>query len=250
MFTLKERRVLVTGAATGIGQAIAHRFSEAGCTVVITDKEGVSLDETKEMCSRYANKVLTETLDVRELSHIEKGVKRVADKIGGIDILINNAGINRPMKALEVTSDNWNDHFNTNVKGGFFLAQAVAPFMMEQHFGRVIFISSQSGLIGIPGQAVYCSTKGALVNMARSLGVEWAKSGITVNTIAPTFIETNLTRQRLQNPEFLSFVLGKIPKGELSVPDDIAYAALYLASDEAHMVNCFTLSVDGGWTAW
>jgi 2-deoxy-D-gluconate 3-dehydrogenase len=84
----------------------------------------------------------------------------------------------------------------------------------------------------------------------RALGVEWAKYGITVNTVAPTFIETNLTRKRLQNPEFRSYVLGKIPKGELSVPDDVAHAVVYLASDEAAMVNCHTLSVDGGWTAW
>ena len=122
--------------------------------------------------------------------------------------------------------------------------------MMDNHFGRIIFISSQSGLVGVPGQPVYCATKGAIINLVRALGVEWAKYGITVNSIAPTFIETNLTRSRLKKPEFLKFVLNKIPKRELAVPEDVAHAVIYLASDEAGMINCFNLSVDGGWTAW
>ena len=142
------------------------------------------------------------------------------------------------------------DHFNTNVRGGFFCAQAVAPKMIERGFGRVVFISSQSGLIGIPGQPVYCASKGAIINLVRTLGVEWAKHGITVNSVAPTFVETNPTRARLQQPDFRAFVLGKIPKGELATPEDIAHAVVYLASDEAGMVNCATLPVDGGWTAW
>jgi 2-deoxy-D-gluconate 3-dehydrogenase len=105
-------------------------------------------------------------------------------------------------------------------------------------------------LIGIPGQPVYCSTKGAVIQLVRTLGVEWAKFGITVNSIAPTFVETNLTRKRLEQPEFRRFVLGKIPCGQLALPEHIAAAAVYLASEEAAMVNCETHCVDGGWTAW
>ncbi len=250
MFSLTGRTALVTGAANGIGQAIAMRLAQAGCAVAVTDKADVPLDTTMALCAPFGTKVIGETMDVRDLDQIRATVASIGSRLGRVDILVNNAGINRPTPAVEVSIENWEDHFNTIVRGGFFCAQAVAPAMMEQHFGRIIFISSQSGLIGIPGQAVYCAAKGALVNMVRSLGVEWAKTGITVNTIAPTFIETNLTRERLKKPEFRSFVLGKIPKGELSVPDDVAYAAVYLASEEAAMVNCFTLSVDGGWTAW
>jgi 2-deoxy-D-gluconate 3-dehydrogenase len=113
-----------------------------------------------------------------------------------------------------------------------------------------VFISSQSGLIGIPGQPVYCATKGAIINLVRSLGVEWAKHGVTVNSVAPTFVDTNLTHERLEDPEFSAFVLGKIPAGKLATQEDVAHAVVYLASDEAGMVNCFNLSVDGGWTAW
>ena len=169
---------------------------------------------------------------------------------GRIDILVNNAGINRPLPGLEVTVDNWDEHFDTNVRGGFFMAQAAARGMIARRWGRIIFLSSQSGLIGIPGQPVYCATKGAVIQLVKTLGVEWARYGITVNSIAPTFIETNLTRKRLQDPEFRQFVLGKIPRGELATPEQIAAAAVYLASDEAAMVNCETHRVDGGWTAW
>jgi 2-deoxy-D-gluconate 3-dehydrogenase len=122
--------------------------------------------------------------------------------------------------------------------------------MIERKWGRVIWISSQSGLVGIPGQPAYCASKGAVIQAVRTLGLEWAKHGITVNSVAPTFVTTSMTERRLQNPEFLSFVLGKIPVGRLARADEVAAGVVFLASAEAAMVNCHTLSVDGGWTAW
>ena len=189
-------------------------------------------------------------IDVRNLEQIKAGVAEAIKQLGAVDILVSNAGINRPMAGLEVTLENWEDHFSTNVRDGFFMAQAVAPRMIQRKWGRIIFISSQSGLVGIPGQTVYCATKGAIIQLVRTLGVEWARHGITVNSIAPTFVETNLTRKRLQNPESRQFVLGKIPSGQLATPENIASAAVYLASQDAVMVNCETHCVDGGWTAW
>jgi len=250
MFTLNHRVALVTGAATGIGQTIAAVLAETGAHVAISDRPEVNLGETEKLCKPHGRKVFPLAMDVRDLDQIRRGVAAVEKEFNRIDILVNNAGINRPTPSLEVDQENWEDHFNTNVRGGYFCAQAAAKGMIERKFGRIIFISSQSGLVGIPGQPVYCATKGALINLVRSLGVEWAKYGITVNSVAPTFIETNLTRERLRNPEFLKFVLGKIPKGELATREDVAYAATYLASAEAGMVNCVNLSVDGGWTAW
>ena len=250
MFELISKVAFVTGAATGLGQAIATALARAGADVVITDRNIERLAETEETIRSCGRDVLKLAVDVREPSQITTAVIKAEEHFGKIDILINNAGINRPAKGMDVTVDNWDDHFNTNVRGGFLLAQKVAPGMMQRKWGRIIFISSQSGLIGIPGQPVYCATKGAVIQLVRTLGVEWAKHGITVNSIAPTFVETNLTRTRLQNPEFLSFVLGKIPCGELAKPEHIAAAAVYLASEEAAMVNCETHCVDGGWTAW
>jgi NAD(P)-dependent dehydrogenase (short-subunit alcohol dehydrogenase family) len=250
MFELKNRIALVTGAATGLGQGIAASLTRAGAQVAISDKPGVSLEETAELCAEYDRDSFEIEIDVRDLDQIRQGIAVVEKELDRIDILVNNAGINRPAPGLDVDQENWDDHFNTNVRGGFFCAQAVARNMIERKFGRIIFISSQSGLIGIPGQPVYCASKGAIINLVRTLGVEWAKYGITVNSVAPTFVETNLTRKRLQDPKFREFVLGKIPKGELATPEEVANAVVYLASDEAGMVNCVNLPVDGGWTAW
>jgi len=250
MFSLNGKVALITGAATGLGQAIALALARAGADVVITDKLMERLTQTETLLAPLGRKVLKLALDVRDLSQSRTGVETAVATLGRIDILVNNAGINRPAPGLEVTPELWDEHFNTNVRGGFFLAQAVAPGMITRKWGRIIFISSQSGLIAIPGQPVYCATKGAVIQLVRTLGVEWAKHGITVNSIAPTFVETDLTRKRLQDPEFRRFVLGKIPRGELALPEQIGAAAVYLASEESAMVNCTTHCVDGGWTAW
>ncbi|HZM04015.1 MAG TPA: SDR family oxidoreductase [Candidatus Saccharimonadales bacterium] len=250
MFDLTGKIALVTGAATGLGQAIAVALAANGADVAVSDRATGRLDNTATGIEGFGRKCFRVSIDVRNLEQIQQGTAAVEANLGPIDILINNAGINRPAAGLAVTVENWGDHFDTNVRGGFFMAQAVAPKMMELKWGRIIFISSQSGLVGIPGQPVYCATKGAVIQLVRALGVEWAARGITVNSIAPTFVETNLTRQRLQNPEFRRFVLGKIPCGKLASAEHIAAAAVYLASNEASMVNCETHCVDGGWTAW
>jgi NAD(P)-dependent dehydrogenase (short-subunit alcohol dehydrogenase family) len=250
MFDLRGKTALVTGAATGLGAAIATALAESGADLVVTDKPGEDLEPTARTVVEAGRQVERVPLDVRDLQQIRSGVAAARRAFGRIDILVNNAGINRPAPGLEVSPENWDDHFATNVRGGFFLAQAVVPDMIAAGWGRILFISSQSGLIGIPGQPVYCSTKGAVIQLVRTLGVEWARHGVTVNSIAPTFIETNLTRARLRNPDFRSFVEGKIPCGRLALPEHVAAAAVYLASPEAAMVNASTHSVDGGWTAW
>jgi NAD(P)-dependent dehydrogenase (short-subunit alcohol dehydrogenase family) len=250
LFRSEGKVALVTGAATGLGQAIAATLAAQGADVVISDKPGTSLAETKAMVEASGAKAFETEMDVRDLAQVEAALARTLADHGRVDILVNNAGINRPSPGLEVEQDNWDDHFATNVRGGFFVAQKLAPAMIEAGWGRIIFISSQSGLVGIPGQPVYCSTKGAVIQLVRTLGVEWARHGITVNSVAPTFVETNLTRARLRNPEFLKFVLGKIPAGRLALPEEVSAAVAFLASEEAAMVNCVTLPVDGGWTAW
>ena len=251
MFELNGKVAMVTGSATGIGQGIALALAKQGATVIISDKPDVSLDETSALIeSAIGQKATRIPLDVRDLDQVKAGAATALAQYDKVDILVNNAGINRPLKGLEVDAANWDDHYQTNVRGGFFLAQALAPAMIKAGWGRVIWISSQSGLIGIPGQPVYCSAKGAVIQLVRTLGVEWAQHGITVNSVAPTFVETNLTRKRLQDPDFRKFVLGKIPCGKLATVEHIASAAVFLASEEAAMVNCHTLCVDGGWTAW
>ena len=250
MFRLDGKVALITGAATGLGAGISVALAAQGADVAISDKPGESLAGTAQRARLHGHRVFEFDMDVRHIDQLERGVAAVQVTLGPVDVLVSNAGINHPASGLETVEAEWDDHFNTNIKGGFFLAQKVAPMMIERKWGRVVFISSQSGLVGIPGQPVYCSTKGAIIQLVRTMGVEWARHGITVNSVAPTFVETNMTRKRLQNPEFLSFVLGKIPAGKLATAEDVAACVVFLASKEAGMVNCHTLRVDGGWTAW
>ncbi len=252
MFRLDGKTALVTGSATGLGQGIAVALARQGARVILSDRPGEPMEESLGQLRAVTTGDLPEpvAIDVRDLAQIRQGAATALARWGRVDILVNNAGINRPAPGLEVDAANWEDHYQTNVRGGFFLAQQLAPAMIAAHWGRVIWVSSQSGLIGIPGQPVYCSTKGAVIQLVRTLGVEWARHGLTVNSVAPTFVETNLTRHRLQQPEFRAFVLGKIPCGRLAEVEHVAAAAAFLASDEAAMVNCHTLCVDGGWTAW
>ena len=250
MFRLDGKVAVITGAATGIGAAIAVALARAGADVAISGKPGRDLGDTAAEAGQYGHQVLEFPMDVRALDQIREGMAAVRRQLGRVDIVVNNAGINRPAGGLDVTEENWDDQFATNAKGGFFVAQEAARLMIPQGWGRIIFIASQSGLVGIPGQPVYCSTKGAVIQLVRALGVEWAKHGLTVNAIAPTFVETNLTRERLQDAEFRAFVLDRIPAGKLATPQDVANAVVYLASGEAGMVNAAVLCVDGGWTAW
>jgi NAD(P)-dependent dehydrogenase (short-subunit alcohol dehydrogenase family) len=251
MFSLKGKTALVTGSATGLGQGIALALAGQGARVILSDKPDVALAESMEMIRKQTGQAAGQVpIDVRDPGQIDDGAAAILARYGRVDVLVNNAGINRPAPGLEVDVANWEDHYQTNVRGGFLLAQKLAPAMIKAGWGRVIWISSQSGLVAIPGQPVYCSTKGAVIQLVRTLGVEWAKHGITVNSIAPTFVETDLTRRRLQQPEFREFVLRMIPGGRLAKAEEVGAAAVFLASDEAAMVNCHTLCVDGGWTAW
>jgi NAD(P)-dependent dehydrogenase (short-subunit alcohol dehydrogenase family) len=249
-FRLDDRVALVTGAASGLGQAQAVALASQGAHVVVSDRPGVSTDETTSGVRAHGVEALQVDLDITVQEQIRGAMDRILEHFGRVDIVVNNAGINRPVPGLEVTPELWDEHFAVNVKGGFFVAQAAAPHMIGRGWGRIIFISSQSGLVGIPGQPVYCSSKGAIINLVRTLAVEWARHGLTVNAVAPTFVETNLTRKRLENPEFREYALKQIPGGKLAQPDDVAAAVVYLASEQAGMVTGTTLSVDGGWTAW
>jgi len=251
LFDLSGKVALVTGAAGGLGAGIAVALARRGADLVLTQRpDGRCVDDTLAAVSPFGHRVLTVEMDLRDLDQVAAGAAHILDTWSAVDILVNNAGINRPAPGLEVTPEKWDEQFGTNVRGGFFLAQHLAPAMIARGWGRVIWVSSQAGVVGIPGQPVYCATKGAVNQLVRTRGVEWAPYGITVNAICPTFVETALTRERLNQPTFNAFVMGKIPAKKLATIEDVAAAAIYLASEQAGMVNGHMLMVDGGWTAW
>lgn len=251
MFELNGKVAIVTGAATGLGQAISAAFATQGAIVVPTDRPGVSLDETKTLCEAAGkNECYPVPMDVTDQDTIHKAIADIKAHFGRIDILASNTGINKPMPAEQVTPDIWDAHFALNIKAGFFLAQAVAPSMKEQGKGRIIFTGSQAGIVARENQQPYCASKGGLISMARALAFDWAKDGITVNVVAPTFAMTDLARKRLEDPEYSKMVLGMIPVGRLVLPCEVGAAFSYLASNEADMITGQTLVIDGGWTIW
>jgi NAD(P)-dependent dehydrogenase (short-subunit alcohol dehydrogenase family) len=250
MFRLDGKAALITGAAGGIGAGIALALARQGADIAVCDRPGQSLEETVKAAERHGHRVFAFEMDILDTGGLAARLEQPLAALGHIDILVNNAGINRPGPALEVTEENWDAVFATNLRAGFFIAQKLAPAMIERGWGRVIWTASQAGVVGIPNQSIYCSSKGAVVQLIRTLGLEWAKHGVTVNCIAPTFVETNQTRARLQTEEFRKFVLDRIPAGKLATTEDVGAAAAFLSSEQAGMVTCHTLLVDGGWTAW
>ena len=169
--------------------------------------------------------------------------------MGRVDILLNNAGVNAPAAALDVTEEDWDRILGVNLKGLFFLSQRMARRMKESGGGRIINLASIMGAVGYYNRAAYCSSKAGVVNLTRVLAIEWAPYGINVNAIGPTFILTALTQSSFDDPDIRKDLLARIPMGRVGMPEDVTGAAVFLASDAAGLITGQTLYVDGGWTA-
>jgi NAD(P)-dependent dehydrogenase (short-subunit alcohol dehydrogenase family) len=246
--SLENRSALITGASGGIGGAIARAFAAAGAKLFLhgTSEEKLKslLDELKaEGFASGAKAIALATPgDARQL------VDAALADMGRIDVLVNSAGINRPQKSVDVTETNWDDVLNINLKMLFFVSQAAGKEMIKQGGGKIIHISSQAGLIALPLRAAYCSSKGGVNQLTRTLACEWAPHHINVNAVAPTFVRTPFTEKMLEDEEFKKYVIDSIPLGRMATTDEIAYATLFLASDLANMITGHILTVDGGWT--
>jgi 2-deoxy-D-gluconate 3-dehydrogenase len=247
-----DKVAFITGAGTGIGQVSAVALAQAGADIALTELPGKELlaNETVRLVEATGRRALAVPLDVTQLPMIGDAVDQTLQRFGRIDILLNNAGINVPRLALHVSEADWDHVLDVNLKGVFFVAQAVARrAMVPQTAGKIINIASQNGVIGYFYRAAYCSSKAGVVNLTRVLALEWAQYHINVNAIGPTFLETPLTRPMFENAEFKADVLGRIPLGRIGKPEDIAGAVVYLASPASDLVTGHTLLVDGGWTA-
>lgn len=244
-FSLDGKTALVTGASRGLGAGIANALKEAGAEVVGTSR-------TEESAAEISEHLGTEpiVMDVTDVSSVRNGVDKAASSLGRLDILVNNAGLNVPQGVFEVDEESWDDVMSTNLKGTFFAAQAAARHMVEGGVGgRIINVGSQAGVVGIEERSAYGASKGGVTILTKVLAIELAEHGITANTVAPTFVATELTRSTLEDPEWRERILSRIPMGQVGEVEDVAAAVIYLASPAATMVTGHTLLVDGGWTA-
>jgi NAD(P)-dependent dehydrogenase (short-subunit alcohol dehydrogenase family) len=248
-FSLAGRVALVTGASRGIGRGLAEALAAAGATVAVTARSQADAAIVVESIVSDGGAASAHALDVTDVASIQHAIVEVVDSHGRLDILVANAGLGANHSALDVTEIDWDEMMAVNAKGLFFTAQAAGRVMVAQGSGRIIAISSQGSLVGIRDHAVYCASKGAVNQFVRVLALEWGALGVTVNAVAPTFIYTPGTAERLDDPVYLRGVVDRIPMGKVGTIADVAGAVVYLASDAGAMVNGAILPVDGGWTA-
>ena len=233
---------LVTGAGRGIGRGCAEALAEAGARVIAAAR---SQDELDEVAGHASGRIEALQGDVTSDEFIA-----TVEAIEGLSILVNNAGGNRPKPFVDVSAEDLDFVIGLNVRAAFRVAQAAAKNMLAAgRRGAIVHMSSQMGHVGSPERTVYCMTKHAVEGLTKAMAVELAPQGIRVNAVAPTFVETPLTKPMLDNPEFRDFVMDMIPMRELATIDDVVAAVMYLVSDGAARVTGHSLRVDGGWTA-
>ncbi len=240
-FRLDGRRAVVTGGGRGIGLAAAAALAEAGADVTLIARTSSEIEAAAAAMGGTAV-----TLDVSDIA----AVKAFFADRPAFNILVNNAGTNRPKPMWAVTEEDYDAVYDLNVKSAFFVAQACAQRMIEQGaVGSLIHVSSQMGHVGGPNRSLYCGSKWALEGMNKAFALDLAAHGIRSNTIAPTFIETPLTKPYFEDPDFKEHVLSKIKLGRIGKVEDLMGAILFLASDASAMMTGTSMIIDGGWTA-
>lgn len=245
VFDLEGQVALITGSASGIGKCIAELFASRGATLVLVDRS----EAIKEVASSLGDKHLAFVGDVTEESSTVNIVHQAATALGRIDILINNAGIGPLDKAEDTSADLWDATMAVNLRGKFLYAREVGKVMLGQGKGRIVNLASQAAVVGLDLHLAYCASKAGVLGMSNVLAMEWGPKGVTVNCISPTVVETDLGARGSWSGEVGERFKQKIPVGRFAQPEEIAYAALYLVSGAAGMINGENLVVDGGYTA-
>ena len=247
-FDLSGQVALVTGAGRGLGRQMALDLARYGADVVLCSRTRTELELVAGEVEALGRRAMVQPVDVGSLTELSKMASAVDNYFGRLDILVNNAGMNVPQWAEEVTEEAWDRIMSVNVKGVFFCTQAVGRIMIRQKKGKIINVSSQAGSVGLIKRAAYCSSKGAVNQMTRVLALEWAKYGICVNAIAPTFVETAMTRPMFEDDEFKAYVQRNILLERIARPEDLTGALILLASGASDMITGHILLIDGGWT--
>lgn len=246
LFNLSGKVAIITGASRGLGQYLARALALAGADVVITSRNVESLKEFTQEIEVLGRKVLPLPLDVREHQSIQDMADAAYDHFGRIDILVNNAGCNVRKPAVDVDWEDWNLVVDTNLRGGFFVAQAVARKMIPVRYGRIINIGSVTTVAGYAGITPYCASRGGVKQMTMSLADDWGQYDITVNCLAPGWFKTAQTKVLYDNQEWVDYLVDRIPLKRVGQPNDLDGTVIYLASDASAYMTGQTVLVDGG----
>ena len=249
-FDLSGKKALVTGAGRGIGKAVALGLARAGADIGLVARTESEIKAVAGQVNDIGRRAAVAAADLTVTADIPALVSGLAGELGGIDILVNNAGTNIPQDSVDVTEAAWDQVMAINLKSCFFMAQAVGRVMIEQgRGGRIINMTSQTGSVALIKRAAYCASKAGLNLVTKVLAMEWGPHEILVNAVAPTFVETEMTKPMLADPQFRQYALAKNVLKRFGTTDDVAGAVVYLASPAANLVTGHILLVDAGWTA-
>jgi len=246
LFDLSGRVAIVTGTSRGLGQYMARALAKAGADLVLTSRTRESLRTFEAEVKGLGRRTVALELDVRKLESIERMVEEAEKAFGALDILVNNAGCNVRKPALDVTWDDWNLIVDTNLRGSFFVAQAVARRMVPRGYGRIINIGSVTSVAGYAGLGPYGASRGGIRQLTMSLADDWGKHGVTVNCLAPGWFRTEQNKALYENQEWVEYITDRIPVKRPGRPEDLDAAVVFLASEGSRYVTGQTLLVDGG----
>jgi NAD(P)-dependent dehydrogenase (short-subunit alcohol dehydrogenase family) len=250
LFDLRERIALVTGGAGGLGRVFAEGLAACGAIVAVADIDGGGAAAVAAAINQRDQRAVALHVDVTDAQSVRETTDRLCQEFGRIDVLVNSHGTTKRMPAEEFPEAEWNRIIAVNLTGVFLCCQVVGRIMLRQKKGSIINLASIGGLVALPMSVAYCASKGGVVQLTRTLGVEWAPLGVRVNAIAPCSVNTPLVQRVLETePEYRQRVLDKIPLGRIGEPSEMVGAALFLASDASAMVTATILSVDGGYVA-
>jgi gluconate 5-dehydrogenase len=246
LFDLAGQVAIVTGTSRGLGQYFARALARAGADLVLTSRNRDSLREFEAEIQGIGRRCVSLELDVRDPASISGMARDAAAAFGQIHILVNNAGCNVRKPAVDVSWDDWNLVLDTNLRGSFFVAQAVARGMIAHNYGRIINIGSVTSVFGFAGLAPYCASRGGIRQLTMSLADDWGPHGLTVNCLAPGWFKTDQNKVLYENPEWVSYLTDRIPLKRPGLPNDLDGAVVFLASEASRYITGQTLLVDGG----